>query len=253
MAQPEHQLPVDLFIDLDRSGPVPLYHQVAKRLEQAIYEEILPSGARLENEVALGQRLGISRPTIRRAIQELVDKGLLVRRRGVGTQVVHGKVNRNVDLTSLFEDLQRTGQKPATEVLSADVETADETVAEALGVEVGSDVLHIKRLRRADGAPIAILDNILPADFIDLDIEALRSHALYQLLRARGVTLRVAKQKIGAREATAAESELLTVRKGGALLTMDRTAFDSSGRAIEYGQHVYRPELYQFEITVVDR
>ncbi|KAB1644795.1 GntR family transcriptional regulator [Gulosibacter chungangensis] len=253
MAQPEHQLPVDLFIDLDRSGPVPLYHQVAKRLEQAIYEEILPSGARLENEVALGQRLGISRPTIRRAIQELVDKGLLVRRRGVGTQVVHGKVHRNVDLTSLFEDLQRTGQKPETRILSAETEPANETVVEALGVEVGSDVLHIKRLRSADGAPIAILDNILPADFIDLEIEALQSHALYQLLRARGVTLRVAKQKIGAREATATEGELLAVRKGGALLTMDRTAFDSSGRAIEYGQHVYRPELYQFEITVVDR
>ncbi|MGO1543982.1 MAG: GntR family transcriptional regulator [Gulosibacter sp.] len=253
MAQPEHTLPVELFIDLERSGPVPLYHQVAKRLEQAIYDEVLPSGARLENEVSLGQRLGISRPTIRRAIQELVDKGLLVRRRGVGTQVVHGKVNRNVDLTSLFEDLQRTGQKPETELLSAEIETANDTVAEALGVEVGSEVLHITRLRKADGAPIAILDNILPADFTDLSTDALKTHALYQLLRARGVTLRVAKQRIGAREATASESELLDIRKGGALLTMERTAFDSSGRAIEYGQHIYRPELYQFEMTLVDR
>lgn len=253
MPQPEKTLPVELFLDLDRSGPIPLYHQVSQRLEQAIFDDLLPAGSRLENEVSLGQRLGISRPTIRRAIQELVDKGLLVRRRGVGTQVVHGKVTRNVELTSLYEDLQRTGQKPETELLSAAVEKADARIAELLGVELGSPVLHLTRLRRADGAPIAILDNILPEEFIDLDTESLRSHALYQLLRARGVTMRIAKQRIGAREATAAEGELLDIRKGGALLTMNRTAFDNSGHAIEVGSHVYRPDLYTFEITLVDR
>lgn len=253
MAQPEQTLPVELFLDLDRSGPVPLYYQIATRLEQAIHDETLPAGSRLENEVALGNRLGLSRPTIRRAIQELVDKGLLVRRRGIGTQVVHGKVTRNVELTSLFEDLERTGQKPATDVLSAEVSTADDTVAEALGVEVGSPIVHIRRLRRADGVPLAVLENFLPEDFTDLDLGSLEHHGLYQLLRARGVTMRVAKQRIGAREATAAESDMLDVRKGGALLTMSRTAFDNSGRAVEFGQHVYRPDLYSFEVTLVDR
>lgn len=253
MAQPEQTLPVELFLDLDRSGPIPLYYQIASRLEQAILDETLPAGSRLENEVALGNRLGLSRPTIRRAIQELVDKGLLVRRRGIGTQVVHGKVTRNVELTSLFEDLERTGQKPETEVLEAQVSTADEQVAEALGVTVGSPVVHIKRLRKADGVPLAVLENFLPEDFTDLELGSLDHHGLYQLLRARGVTMRVAKQRIGAREAGATESELLDIPKGGALLTMSRTAFDNSGRAVEFGQHVYRPDLYSFEVTLVDR
>jgi DNA-binding GntR family transcriptional regulator len=253
VAKPEQTLPVELFIDLDRSGPIPLYYQIANRLEQAILDEKLPAGSRLENEVALGNRLGLSRPTIRRAIQELVDKGLLVRRRGIGTQVVHGKVTRNVALTSLFEDLERTGQKPETEVLAAAVDTADAKLAEALGVAVDSPTLHIKRLRKADGVPLAILENFLPEDFTDLDIDALRQHGLYQLLRGRGVTMRVAKQRIGAREASGPESEILDVRKGGALLTMSRTAFDISGRAVEFGQHVYRPDLYSFEVTLVDR
>lgn len=253
MAQPEQTLPVELFLDLDRSGPIPLYYQIANRLEQAILDETLPAGSRLENEVALGNRLGLSRPTIRRAIQELVDKGLLVRRRGIGTQVVHGKVTRNVELTSLFEDLERTGQKPETDVLSAEISTADEVTAEALGVAVGSPVVHIRRLRRADGVPLAILENFLPEDFTDLDLSALDHHGLYQLLRARGVTMRVAKQRIGARESGGSESELLDIPKGGALLTMSRTAFDSSGRAVEFGQHVYRPDLYSFEVTLVDR
>lgn len=253
MPQHEHTLPADMFIDLDRSGPVPLYYQIANRLEQAIRDEVLPAGSRLENEVALGQRLGISRPTIRRAIQELVDKGLLVRRRGIGTQVVHGKITRDVELTSLFEDLERSGQKPQTTVLSAEIGTADEAVAEALGVPVGSPTVHITRLRSADGVPLAILDNVLPGDFVDLDLDALNQYGLYQLLRARGVTMRVAKQRIGAREATAAEAELLDVPRGRAVLTMSRTAFDNSGRAVEFGQHCYRPDLYSFEVTLVDR
>ena len=253
MAQPEQTLPVDLFFGMDRSGPTPLYYQVANRLERAIMEDILPAGARLENEVALGSRLGISRPTIRRAIQELVDKGLLVRRRGVGTQVVHGKVTRNVELTSLFDDLERTGQRPETDLLSAAVETADDKAANALSVPKGSPVLHIKRLRRTDGVPLAILDNVLPEKFTGLALDSLDSHGLYQLLAARGVTMRVAKQSIGAREATAAESGMLDIPKGAAVLTMSRTAFDSAGCAVEFGQHIYRPDLYSFEVTLVDR
>ncbi|KQP95946.1 MULTISPECIES: GntR family transcriptional regulator [unclassified Rathayibacter] len=251
--QEEQALPMDLFMDLDRSGPIPLYHQIATRLEKAILDETLPAGSRLENEVSLGNRLGMSRPTIRRAIQDLVDKGLLVRRRGIGTQVVHGRVTRNVELTSLYEDLQRSGQKPETRTLSSSVGVADEAAAGALGVEVGSPVVHIVRVRSADGVPLAVLDNILPAEFVDLDLAALETHGLYQLLRARGVAMRVAKQRIGARAATSREAELLDLRKGAAVLTMTRTAFDNSGRAVEYGQHCYRPDLYSFEITLVDR
>ena len=96
MADEETHWPDDLFADLDRSGPVPLYYQVSTRLEGAIHDGTIPAGARLENEIAIGQRLGLSRPTVRRAIQELVDKGLLVRRRGIGTQVVQGEVRRQV-------------------------------------------------------------------------------------------------------------------------------------------------------------
>ncbi|MFV0426094.1 MAG: GntR family transcriptional regulator, partial [Beutenbergiaceae bacterium] len=95
----QSKLPQDFFVDVDRSSPVPLYHQVATCIEAAISDERLPAGARLENEISIGQRFGLSRPTVRRAIQELVDKGLLVRRRGIGTQVVHGQVTRSVELT----------------------------------------------------------------------------------------------------------------------------------------------------------
>src|SRR5215217_6938541 len=145
-----------LVVDLDRSSPVPLYYQVSRQIEAAIDSGALAPGDRLENEISLADRWGLSRPTMRRAIQELVDKGLLVRRRGIGTQVVHGRVKRPMDLTSLFDDLTRSDQKPATQLLDRELVPAAAAVAERLGVPVGAQVLHIERLRTARDEPLAV-------------------------------------------------------------------------------------------------
>ncbi len=241
----------DLLQDLDRTGPVPLYFQVASALEKAIRSGAIPAGARLENEIAIGQRLGLSRPTIRRAMQELVDKGLLVRRRGIGTQVVQGQVTRQVELTSLYEDLKSAHHEPGTRVLEHETRPADAATAAALSVPVGSDVVYLRRQRSTDGVPVAVLENYLPIEFADITTEQLETRGLYQILRARGVTIRIANQKIGARRAHGDESALLDIDKGGPILTMERVAFDGSGRAVEYGHHGYRPDMYSFETTLV--
>lgn len=236
---------------LDRSGPVPLYFQVAQTLEDSIRNGTIPVGSRLENEISIGERLGLSRPTVRRAIQELVDKGLVVRRRGVGTQVVQGQVSRPVELTSLYEDLQQTGHEPSTRVLACAVVPAPEDAAAALGIEPGDEALHLHRTRSADGAPVAILVNYLPIRFADLSVAQLEDRGLYEQLRGRGVAIRIASQRIGARIATDEESELLGIAAGEAVLTMERVAYDDSGQAVEAGYHCYRPDRYWFETTVV--
>ncbi|MFT4220083.1 MAG: GntR family transcriptional regulator [Microbacterium sp.] len=251
MAGSEPIWPDDLFADLDRTGPMPLYYQVSSRLESAIRSGAIPQGSRLENEIAIGQRLGLSRPTVRRAIQELVDKGLLVRRRGIGTQVVQGQVTRPVELTSLYEDLKTSHHEPGTRVLELDQRAADHTVATSLGIPTGSTVVHFRRQRSTDGVPVAILENYLPAELGDITVAQLEERGLYQLLRGRGVAIRVAQQRIGARRAEVDESELLGIERGGPVLTMDRVAFDASGRAVEYGHHCYRPDMYSFETTLV--
>jgi len=249
----EPTLPASLFLDMDRSGPVPLYYQVASRIEKAISDGTVSAGSRIDNEIALATRLGLSRPTIRRAIQELVDKGLLVRRRGIGTQVVHGGVTRKVELSSLFEDLAASSRTPRTHLLLHEVIPADAAIAERLAVTEGADVLHLRRVRLADDVPLALMENYLPEDFTDITAEQLTEHGMYQLLRGRGVSIRVARQRIGARSATGEEAKLLELEKHSAVLTMDRTAYDDNARVVEFGHHSYRPDLYSFEVTLVDR
>jgi DNA-binding GntR family transcriptional regulator len=239
-----------LSIPVDRNSPVPLYFQVAQHLERLIESGELPPGTMLENEVDLADQLGLSRPTMRRAIEYLVDRGLLVRRRGIGTRIVHSKVKRPVELTSLYDDLAKTGRHPHTRVLSFAVEPASEVIAHALGISVGTDVYAIERLRYADDEPLALLRNHVPADLVTLTGEELETHGLYDVLRASGITLRIASQTIGARVATAAEARMLGETRGAPLLTMTRTAYDDHGRAVEHGDHVYRARLYSFEFTL---
>lgn len=247
------EFPPDFFIDLDRSGPIPLYFQVAQSIEAAITSGELPPGAWIENEVSLGQRLGLSRPTVRRAIQELAAKGLIVRRRGVGTQVVQGPAVRRMGLTSLYEDLASDHRHPSTQLLRREVIPATAEVADRLGLRAGEQVLYLRRLRLSNDKPVAIMENYLSTDFDNLSDEQLTQRGLYQLIRARGITMKIARQRIGARKATPTERRLLEISASDPVLTMDRVTFDTTGAAIELGHHAYRPDLYSIEVTLVDR
>ncbi len=242
-------------VRLDRASPVPLYFQVAAAFESAITNGRLPPGTRLDNEIQLAESLGLSRPTMRRAMQYLVEKGVLVRRRGIGTRVVQPKVRRPLGLSSLYEDLATSGQTPTTEVLSLKVEPASDDLAPRLAVAPGTDVSVLVRLRSAAGTPIARMCNYLPHTIPGLaealTDDALIEHGLYQVIRGIGVQLHAADQTIGARTATSEESRLLAERRGAALLTMQRTAYDDRGRVVEYGTHIYAASRYSFSLSML--
>jgi DNA-binding GntR family transcriptional regulator len=237
-------------VHLDRSSPVPLYYQVATRLQELIEKGEIGVGARIENEVDLAERLGVSRPTTRRAIQYLVERGMLVRKRGVGTQVVHPKVRRPVELSSLYDDLVAGDRAPRTDVLDLRVVPASDAVAAALSLSPGTPVTWIERLRYAAGEPLALMHNAIPVDVLELTAGDLAGHGLYELLRGAGHVPRIATQVIGARPATAAEARTLGEKRGASVLTMVRTAWDASGRALEYGSHLYRASRYSFELNL---
>jgi GntR family transcriptional regulator len=242
-----------LTLGLDRTSPVPLYYQLAQELERAIESGTLPVGERLDNEVALADQMGLSRATVRRAIGYLVERGLVVRKPGVGTSVVRPKVRRPLELTSLFDDLSSSGRRPTTQVLSLQRHPASAPVAHALGLEEGAPVLAVERLRSADGEPLALMRNSLPDGLLALSADELSKAGLYELMRAAGVRPSAAQQTIGARAATAAEARLLGERRGAPLLTGRRVTYDAAGRALELGDHVYRASRYSFEHVLAVR
>jgi GntR family transcriptional regulator len=243
--------PVD--VRIDRETPVPLYHQLAEQLSAAIGSGTLQPGDAFENEVAMAERLGLSRPTVRRAIQELVAQGLLLRRRGLGTTVAGRQIHRRAELTSLFDDLRRAGGgDPRTEVLTHEV-TTDEVAATALGLPADTPLLHLVRLRLNGDQPLAILRNWLPPAYSDISRADLEQDGLYAMLRARGGKPVVAHQRIGARQPSAAERRHLNLTPSQPVLTMTRTAFDAVGGPVEYGDHCYRAQDYSIEVMLDER
>jgi GntR family transcriptional regulator len=244
-------------VTLDRTSPVPLYVQVAQGLQAAIEDGTLRPGSRLDNEIQLAGELGLSRPTMRRAMEYLVDQGLIIRRRGAGTTIVQPKVRRPLQLSSLYDDLQTGGQQPTTTVLSLDLVPAPPDVGRALALEAGAQVHRVVRLRCAGGHPIARMTNYLPTTLAglgagELTVAALEATGLYRVLRSAGVHLHAADQTISARKATAEESRLLEEPRAAALLTVQRVAYDDRGRGVEFGRHVYAASRYSFSLSMLN-
>jgi DNA-binding GntR family transcriptional regulator len=238
-------------VRLDHSSPVPLYHQAAQALEQAIADGRLPRGSKLESELDLAEQLGISRPTMRAAIKQLVDKGLLIRRRGIGTTVAPMPVRRAVALTSLYDDLKESGREPRTRVLALEEALCAPEIAEQLGIGPEAPVLRLDRLRVVESDPIALMHNVVPVGLLEIEKEDLERTGLYDLFRENGISPHVATQWVGARKAETREAELLQIDPGDPVLTMTRTAYDASGRPIEYGSHSYPAESYWLEMMLV--
>lgn len=236
-------------ITIDRSSRVPLHTQISEPLATLILDGTLPQGTRLEDEVSMAQRLKVSRPTARQALQRLADRGLVSRRRGAGTVVASPHVRRPMELSSLLSDLHAAGHEVETVILDYDGRTATPEEAERLESKPEAEVVFIRRLRLADGEPIAIMTNLLPADIAPTRAE-LETDGLYNLMRSRGVVLATATQVVGARNATAKEAEMLWEKRRAALLTVVRTSYDPTGRVVEYGAHVYRASRYTFETTL---
>jgi GntR family transcriptional regulator len=244
---------LDLDLAIDRSSPVPLYHQLAAQLRAAVHDGRLPKGSFLENEIALAQQWHLSRPTVRRAIHDLVDAGLLVRRRGVGTQVVDDQVRRKFALSSLWDDLAADGIEPRTEVVAIERVPADEEVAEALHLPLRSEVVHLVRVRSAGAQPLALMHNWLTVEAAgSLTTEQLTHRGLYDLLREAGIRPHLAFQRHGAKAADRTEAQHLGMSKGDPLVTMHRVMQDVTGRRVEIARTVYHAEHYSVESTVVE-
>jgi DNA-binding GntR family transcriptional regulator len=180
----------------------------------------------------------------------LVDKGLLIRRRGIGTIVATKPVRRAVALTSLYDDLKESGREPTTRVLEFEETVCPPEIAEQLDLGPDAPVLRFDRLRVAESDPIALMHNFVPVGLLGIEKEDLEMTGLYDLFRRAGITPHIATQRVGARKANDEEAELLEMEPGDPVLTMTRTAYDTAGRPIEYGSHSYPAETYWLEMML---
>jgi DNA-binding GntR family transcriptional regulator len=243
----------DFSIEIDKSSPVPLYYQVARELEKAIADGRVERGGFLGNEIELSEAWQISRPTVRRAIQELVDNGILVRQRGVGTQVVNDAVRPTSRVTSLYDELVSAGRTPTSTVLALEEIPGDAWVTKELGLPPGSNVLYVERCRLAGNRRLAIIRNwAFLGSVRGLTVEVLNSGGMYAYLRSQGIWPHYATQQIGARNASPVDAALLGLPVGAAVLTVRSTMQDRSGIKVDVTEMICDASSYKLDLTVIE-
>lgn len=230
---------------IDRAGP--LYMQLRNRLECGIQTGLLTPNSPLPPERDLAALTKLSRVTVRKAIQELVRKGLVVQRQGSGSFVREAmeRVEQSLShLTSFTEDMRRRGLETTSTWLDRGVFMPSPEEQLALGLAAGEMVARISRLRRANEQPMAIEHAALPLDVLPDPSEV--EDSLYAALEARNQRPVRAVQKISAINLDAHNAESLGVPEGVAGLKIQRVAYHETGRVTEFTQSIYRGDAYDF-------
>jgi len=236
----------------DRGGaPATKRAQVRTILEQLIDGD-LNAGDAIPSERVLVGRLGVSRVTVRQAIADLVEAGTLERVHGKGTYVTGPQVDSRLHLTSFSREMRDRGLHPATVVLAAAEEPAAEEVSYALRIKPGHPVICVKRLRTADGTPMAYEVGYYPsALFPGLLQRELGS--LYDIFaNDYGMVVTSGEQTVRAESADAEQARLLGIAKRAPLLVQERVTH-AGDRVIELATSWYRADRYRIHMAVTPR
>jgi len=232
----------------------PLYHRVYKDIAKEIEGGMLKPGDRLPSERWFCEELGVSRATVRRAIEELVSDGL-VEARGRGSFVTgDALVEPPNTLMSLSELGRSRGLEATAHVLGSVLRGATIDEADTFGIAPGAELLELRRLRMLDGLPISVDHNRVPTRLLP-DVAGLdfTSASLYEALDRAGHSPVRADYELEASGAEAAEAELLELVRGAPVLVATTVAMGDDGRVLDLGRTVYRADRYRFQATLMRR
>ncbi|NPV53880.1 MAG: GntR family transcriptional regulator [Firmicutes bacterium] len=236
--------------------PIPLYYQLKEIIRQQIEDGIYKPGDAIPNETELQEKYKLSRSTVRKAVEELVADGLLIKRQGKGTFVQKPKITQNLNLiTSFGETLVARGLTPKISNVEVEEIPAPAKIAQMLGLNVGDPVIHIFRLYLADDDPIALMTNYLIPQLVPgLSREDLCKYSLYQILEHKyDLTLATADETMEARCADEYEADMLNVVKGAPLLHVTRVTYSLDGSPIEVAIVTSRADRYSYSIKLSGR
>src|ERR1700720_4549847 len=232
----------------------PLYARVETVLAGEITDGDLKVGDQLPTEDSLIARFEVSRITVRRAIQNLVSRGLVEIRRGKGTFVAAPRITQELtELTGFVEDMHALGRKPAARVLGNEIVTADATVASQLALTKGERVVRIRRVRLADGIPLSFDETYLPLQICKkIMTNNLRGEPIFSLLeRKYDVPLIEAEYKLDAVAAEPDVAAALKVKQRSPIFRIERTSYSAGGRPVDYERLHYRGDLVRFVTRLV--
>src|SRR5687767_2759573 len=229
---------------LDDTSAQPLYQQLQRALRQAIENRVLGADDALPPERDLAEELNVSRITVRKAIDGLVEEGLLIRKQGSGTFVTNRVEKNFAKLTSFSEDMRARGRKPRSVWLdrAAGAVTPGESLT--LRSSPGTPVYRFSRIRYADDAPMALEYATVLADCLP-SVESVET-SLYEALERTGNRPVRALQRLRAVLLTAEQAQLLKAQEKDAGLLVERVGFLKDGRAVEFSQSFYRGDIYDF-------
>ena len=232
-------------------GGGPLYLQLQRRIGDAIAAGHLRPGDGLPPERDMAILTGLSRVTVRKAVEGLVDSGQLVQKRGSGTFVAQ-KVERLEQalslLTSFSEDMARRGKNVDSVWLSRGLHAPAPEEVMALGLGAGDRVARLERVRRSDGVPLALERASLSAQVLP-EPQAVEA-SLYAVLQASGLRPMRAVQRISAANLGPRDAELLGVPPGAAGLRIERIGYLPDGRVVEFTRSLYRGDAYDFAVEL---
>lgn len=238
---------------LDKNGFIPLYYQIQRALMEKIQSGELSEGDSLASEEELSRAYQVSRMTARQALHGLKTNGYAYSEKGRGTFVSRPKLEKNIlHLQGFTEDMRQRGMKPSSQLLEQSVIPAADDLAEKLKLEQGEKVMRLRRLRLADGIPMALEESHVPLrHFPGLDRMDFGKQSLYHTLRERyGVRVGYADETIEALPATREESELLTIPRKASVLSISRIILTTQESPIEAAISRYRGDRYRASIRV---
>jgi GntR family transcriptional regulator len=230
---------------------LPLYAQLKDAIIHAVSSGELAAGNQIPSQRELCEKYGMSHMTVRRAINELINEGVVYAIPGKGIFVSPVKVNAEAGpLVSFTEEMARLGMRVTSKVLTAELVSASSILARGLGVEVGALLVHLERLRLADGQSMAVQTTYLPHNLcLGLLGHDLEQQSLYALLRSvYDLRLNDSTSVVEAAMASKEQASLLGVPWPSAVLVTEQITFLDNGKAIEFVRTIYRSDLYRLKV-----
>lgn len=237
---------------INKNSPVPIYHQLEEAIKQQIENGLLKEEELIPSEREFAERFQISRMTVRQAINNLVADGYLNRKKGRGTFVSKKKVEQELQgMTSFTEDMLSRGMNPSSKLLSFKIIGADKKTALDLKIAENEPIYKIKRIRLADGAPMALETAYIPVNLIPGLSEENSNLSLYQYIEEHlALTISEATQEIEAAIADIEIAEPLGIDEGEPILFIVRIAYLQDGTPFELVKSSFRGDRYRFIATM---